>query len=135
VWGVDGKRYLDGHAGLFSVQIGHGRTELGEAAAKQAATLEFFPVWTYAHPNAIELAARIANLAPGDLNRVFFTTSGGEAVESAWKLARQYFKLRGEPLRTKAITRYLAYHGTTMGAPPSPASSLLKCPQRWDWAS
>ena len=116
VWDVDGKRYLDGLAGLFTVQIGHGRSELGEAAAKQAATLEFFPVWTYAHPNAIELAARLANLAPGDLNRVFFTTGGGEAVESAWKLARQYFKLCGQPLRTKAITRYLAYHGTTMGA-------------------
>ena len=95
VWDVDGKRYLDGLAGLFTVQIGHGRAELGEAAAQQAATLEFFPVWTYAHPNAIELAARLANLAPGDLNRVFFTTGGGEAVESAWKLARQYFKLRG----------------------------------------
>jgi adenosylmethionine-8-amino-7-oxononanoate aminotransferase len=116
VWDVDGKRYLDGLAGLFTVQIGHGRAELGEAAANQAATLEFFPVWTYAHPNAIELAARLANLAPGDLNRVFFTTGGGEAVESAWKLARQYFKLRGQPLRTKAITRYLSYHGTTMGA-------------------
>jgi len=113
---VDGKRYLDGLAGLFTVQVGHGRTELAEAAGKQGAELGFFPIWTYAHPNAIELAARIAALAPGDLNRVFFTTGGGEAVESAWKLARQYFKLIGQPLRTKAVSRYLAYHGTTMGA-------------------
>ena len=113
---VDGNTYLDGLAGLFTVQVGHGRSELAEAASRQGADLGFFPIWTYAHPNAIELASRIAALAPGDLNRVFFTTGGGEAVESAWKLARQYFKLIGQPQRTKAVTRYLAYHGTTMGA-------------------
>lgn len=116
IWDVNGNEYLDGLSGLFTVQIGHGRRELADAAGRQGAELGYFPIWTYAHPNAIELAARIAALAPGDLNRVFFTTGGGEAVESAWKLARQYFKLIGQPLRTKAITRYLAYHGTTMGA-------------------
>ncbi len=116
VWDQHGKRYLDGLAGLFTSQIGHGRTELAEAGAKQAETLAYFPLWTYAHPRAIELADRVAAYAPGDLNRVFFTTGGSEAVESAWKLARQYFRLRGEPLRTKVISRYIAYHGTSMGA-------------------
>ena len=76
----------------------------------------YFPLWTYAHPTAIELAARLAALAPGDLNRVFFTTGGGEAVESAWKLARQYFVAIGQPDRVKVISRQTAYHGTTLGA-------------------
>ena len=116
VWDQHGKRYLDGLAGLFTSQIGHGRTELAEAGAKQAETLAYFPLWTYAHPRAIELAERVASLAPGDLNRVFFTTGGSEAVESAWKLARQYFRITGQPQRTKVISRYIAYHGTSLGA-------------------
>jgi len=116
VWDQHGKRYLDGLAGLFTSQIGHGRTELAEAGSKQASTLAYFPLWTYAHPRAIELAERIAAYAPGDLNRVFFTAGGSEAVESAWKLARQYFRMTGEPQRTKVISRDIAYHGTTMGA-------------------
>jgi adenosylmethionine-8-amino-7-oxononanoate aminotransferase len=111
-----GKRYLDGLSGLFVSMIGHGRTELAEAASKQASELAYFPLWSYAHPSAVQLAARLASLAPGDLNRVFFTTSGSEAVESAWKLAKQYFKLRGEPGRYKVISRDIAYHGTSMGA-------------------
>jgi adenosylmethionine-8-amino-7-oxononanoate aminotransferase len=88
IWDSNGKRYLDGLAGLFVSQLGHGRTELAEAAAKQAQELAFMPLWSYAHPNAIELAERVANYAPGDLNRVFFTTGGGEAVETGWKLAK-----------------------------------------------
>ncbi len=116
VWDHRGKRYLDGLAGLFTVQAGHGRTELAQAASKQASELAYFPIWTYAHPTAIELAARLAQLAPGNLNRTFFTSGGSEAVESAWKLARQYFKAIGQPQRTKVIARDLAYHGTTMGA-------------------
>ena len=112
----NGKRYLDALAGLFVVQVGHGRTELAEAAARQAADLAYFPIWSYAHPRAIELAERIANYAPGDLNRVFFTVSGSEAVESAWKLAKQYFKLTGKPDKHKVISRQVAYHGTTHGA-------------------
>ena len=75
-----------------------------------------FPLWGYAHPNAIELSERLAALAPGDLNRVFFTTGGSEAVESAWKLARQYFQAIGQPGRYKVLSRQIAYHGTTMGA-------------------
>ena len=116
IWDSRGKRYLDGLAGLFVVQVGHGRQELAEAAAKQAGELAFFPLWTFAHPTAIELAERIASYTPGDLNRVFFTTGGGEAVETAWKAAKQYFKLTGKPTKTKVISRQIAYHGTTHGA-------------------
>ncbi|MBD0863835.1 aspartate aminotransferase family protein [Gordonia sp. zg691] len=111
-----GRSYLDGLAGLFVVQAGHGRTELAEAAARQAKELAFFPLWSYATPPAIELAERLAAYAPGDLNRVFFTTGGGEAVESAWKLAKQYFKLVGKPGKHKVISRAVAYHGTPQGA-------------------
>lgn len=116
IWDSNGKSYLDGLSGLFTVQVGHGREELAQAAAKQAAELAFFPLWSYAHPQAIELAERLASYAPGDLNRVFFTTGGGEAVESAWKLAKQYFKLTGKPTKTKVISRAVAYHGTPHGA-------------------
>jgi adenosylmethionine-8-amino-7-oxononanoate aminotransferase len=111
-----GRRYLDGLAGLFVVQVGHGRTELAEAAAKQAKDLAFFPIWSYAHPKAIELAERLTQSTPGDLNRVFFTTGGGEAVETAWKLAKQYWKLVGKPGKHKVISRAIAYHGTPQGA-------------------
>jgi adenosylmethionine-8-amino-7-oxononanoate aminotransferase len=116
IWDDAGRRYLDGLSGLFVVQAGHGRTELAEAAARQASQLAYFPLWSYAHPQAIQLAERLASLTPGDLNRVFFTTGGGEAVETAWKLAKQYFKLTGRPMKHKVISRAVAYHGTTQGA-------------------
>ena len=116
VYDEHGKRYLDGLSALFCVNAGHGRTELGEAAAAQIKDLGFYTNWSYAHPRAIELAERIAALAPGDLNRVFFTSGGSEAVESAWKLSRAYHKLRGDSTRTKIIARETAYHGTTFGA-------------------
>jgi adenosylmethionine-8-amino-7-oxononanoate aminotransferase len=112
----EGRRYLDGLGGLFTVQVGHGRAEIAAAGARQGEQLAYYPIWSAAHPTAIELAARLAALAPGDLNRVFFTSGGSEAVESAWKLARAYFKAVGQPQRTKVIARRLAYHGTTMGA-------------------
>ncbi len=137
----EGKRYLDALAGLFSVNLGYGfGEEIGQAALEQMRELPFYTNWTYAHPRAIELAAEIASLAPGDLNRVFFVSGGSEAVESAWKLARQYYQVRGgkrlpgelsgadgevrhdervasEPGRKyKAIARNVAYHGTTFGA-------------------
>lgn len=123
-----GKRYLDGLAGLFVVQAGHGRTELAEAAAKQAQELAFFPVWSYAHPKAVELAERLAQHAPGDLNKVFFTTGGGEAVETAWKLAKQYHKLTGNPTKYKVISRAVAYHGTPQGALSITGLPALKAP-------
>ncbi|HEV3281433.1 MAG TPA: aspartate aminotransferase family protein [Acidimicrobiales bacterium] len=118
VWVYDdnGRRYLDGLSGLFTSQVGYGRTELVEAAARQASQLAYFPIWSYAHPAAVELADRLADLTPGDCNRLFFTTGGSEAVESAWKLARQYFRITGQPERTKVISRNIAYHGATMGA-------------------
>jgi adenosylmethionine-8-amino-7-oxononanoate aminotransferase len=116
VYDQHGKRYLDGLAGLFVSQIGHGRTEVAEAAARQASELAYFPLWSYAHPQAVALADRLAALAPGDLNRVFFTTSGSEAVEAAWKLAKQYFRTVGEPTRYKVLSRSIAYHGTSLGA-------------------
>ncbi|MFY0408875.1 aspartate aminotransferase family protein [Solicola sp. PLA-1-18] len=128
VWDSHGKRYLDGLAGLFVVQVGHGRTELAEAAAKQAEQLAFFPLWSYAHPTAIELAERVASYAPGDLNRVFFTSGGGEAVESAWKLAKQYYKLTGRPGKHKVLSRQTAYHGTTHGALSITGIPAMKAP-------
>ncbi len=128
IWDSTGRRYLDGLAGLFVVQVGHGRVELAEAAYKQASELAYFPIWSYAHPKAIELADRLASLAPGDLDRVFFTSGGGEAVESAWKLAKQYFKLTGKPTKHKVITRSIAYHGTTHGALSLTGLPDLKAP-------
>ena len=139
---ANGKRYLDALAGLFSVNIGYSYgEEIGQAALEQMRELPFYTNWSYAHPRAIELAAEVASLAPGDLNRVFFVSGGSEAVESAWKLARQFYVARGEkrlravvaaepetrhdalaasshtlPRRTKAIARHVAYHGTTFGA-------------------
>ena len=116
VWDIQGKEYIDGLAGLFTVNAGHGRKRLADVAAKQAEQLAFFPIWSYAHPSAIELADRLAGYAPGDLNRVFFTTGGGEAVETAFKLAKYYWKLRGKPTKHKVLSRSIAYHGTTQGA-------------------
>jgi adenosylmethionine-8-amino-7-oxononanoate aminotransferase len=116
VYDEHGKRYLDGLSALFCVNIGHGRADIAQAGADQAKELGFFTNWSYAHPPAIELAARVASLAPGDLNRVFFTSGGSEAVESALKLARQFHALRGKGSKYKVIAREIAYHGTSMGA-------------------
>ena len=116
LWDDTGHRLLDGLAGLFVTQVGHGRTELAKAAYEQMTRLAYFPLWGYGHPAGVELATRLADLAPGDLNRVYFTSGGSEAVESAWKLARQYFAAIGQPTRYKVVSRNLAYHGTTLGA-------------------
>ena len=125
---VNGKRYLDALAGLFAVNIGYGfGEEMGEAAAAQMRELPFYTNWSYAHPRAIELAAEVASVAPGDLNRVFFVSGGSEAVESAWKLARQYYSARGER-RWKAVSRRIAYHGTTMGALSINGIAALRTP-------
>ncbi len=151
---ANGKRYLDALAGLFSVNLGYGYgEEIGQAALEQMRELPFYTNWTYAHPRAIELASEIAALAPGDLNRVFFVSGGSEAVESAWKLARQYYLARGEtrlrahvgreperdhdalvanlrtpPRRYKAITRQTAYHGTTLGALSLTGIAAIRAP-------
>ncbi len=125
---ANGKRYLDALAGLFAVQLGysHGE-EIGQAALEQMRELPFYTNWSYAHPRAIELAHELASLTPGDLNRVFFVSGGSEAVESAWKLARQYHMARGER-RWKVVARRLAYHGTTMGALSITGIAALRAP-------
>ena len=111
-----GRSYIDGLAGLFTTQVGHGRAELAEVAAKQMKELGFFPNWSFQHPRSLELAAKISEIAPGDLNSTFFVSSGSEAIETVIKIARQYHKVNGEPGRYKIISRDVAYHGTTMGA-------------------
>ena len=128
VWDAQGNRYLDALSALFCVNVGHGRAEIGEAMAAQAAELGFFTNWSYAHPRAIELAARVASYAPGDLNRVFFTSGGSEAVESALKLVRNYHRLRGEGQRHKVIAREIAYHGTSLGALSATGIPALRSP-------
>src|SRR5918997_582923 len=111
-----GRSYIDGLAGLFTTQVGHGRAELAEVASAQMKELGFFPNWSFQHPRSLELAHKIGEIAPGDLNSTFFVSSGSEAVETVIKLARQYHKTNGEPGRYKIISRDVAYHGTTMGA-------------------
>jgi adenosylmethionine-8-amino-7-oxononanoate aminotransferase len=128
VYDEHGKRYLDGLSALFCVNIGHGRADVVQAGADQAKELGFYTNWTFAHPRAIELAARVAELAPGDLNRVFFTSGGSEAVESAIKLSRQYHKVTGNPLKTKIIARDIAYHGTSLGALSATGITSLRTP-------
>jgi len=128
VYDAHGRRYLDGLSALFCVNIGHGRVDIAQAGADQARELGFFTNWSYAHPPAIELAARIAALAPGDLNRVFLTSGGSEAVETALKLARQYFKLTGRPNKHKLIAREIAYHGTSLGALSATGITALRQP-------
>ena len=144
---ANGKRYLDALAGLFSVNLGYGfGEEMGQAALEQMRELPFYTNWSYAHPRAIELAREVTALAPGDLNRAFFVSGGSEAVESAWKLARQYYLARGGkridadetrhdehvgaplPRKYKAIARQVAYHGTTMGALSINGISALRMP-------
>ncbi len=128
VYDEHGQRYLDGLSALFCVNIGHGRADIAQAGADQAKELGFFTNWSYAHPPVIELATRIASLAPGDLNRVFFTSGGSEAVESAIKLSRQYFKLRGKANKHKLIAREIAYHGTSLGALSATGITSLREP-------
>jgi adenosylmethionine-8-amino-7-oxononanoate aminotransferase len=116
VWDTEGVEYLDGLAGLFCTNLGHGRSDLTAVAAKQMDRLAFYPNWGFAHPSSLEAAAFIAGVAPGDLDRVFFVNSGSEAVESAMKFARCYHLANGEDTRYKVIARQWAYHGTTLGA-------------------
>jgi hypothetical protein len=117
VFDTKGNRYIDALSSLFCAQIGysHGE-EMAAAAARQLTTLAFNTNWGTAHPASIELAQRLAAEAPGDLNRVFFTSGGSESVEAAWKLVREYHLANGQPQRTKAIARDVAYHGVTLGA-------------------
>ena len=128
VWDEHGNRYLDGLSSLFCVNLGHGRADIAQAGAEQAQQLDYFSNWSYTHPPAVELAARIASLTPGDLNRVFFTSGGSESVESALKLARSYHKVTGNPNKTKVIAREIAYHGTSLGALSATGVTALRTP-------
>lgn len=112
----EGNRVLDGLAGLFCVNMGHGRHDIADAGAAQMHQLAYAHNWSAAHPKAIEAAELIASLAPDDLGTTFFVNSGSEAVESAIKFVRQYHRSQGNPQRTKFISRKMAYHGVTMGA-------------------
>lgn len=123
VFDADGKAYFDGISGLFVVNAGHGRTSIAAAAAKQMEKLSYFPLWSALHEPGVELASLLASHAPGDLNHVFYTNSGSEAVETALKLAKKFWKLRGFHEKTKFISRDVAYHGTTHGA-----SSITRVP-------
>ena len=117
VFDTDGKRYLDGLSSLFCCQLGYSfGEEMAAVAGEQLSTLAFNTNWATAHPPAIRLAEALAERAPGDLNRVFFTCGGSESVEAAWKIVRQHYLAKGEPQRTKAIAREIAYHGVTLGA-------------------
>ncbi len=116
VWDTDGVQYLDGLAGLFCTNLGHGRSDLTAAAMKQMDRLAFYPTWGTANPPAIQAASMIAERFPGDLDEIFFVSSGSEAVESALKFARYYHVSQGDTERYKVISRDWAYHGTTLGA-------------------
>jgi adenosylmethionine-8-amino-7-oxononanoate aminotransferase len=115
---AEGRRAIDGISGLFCTNLGHSYgAEIGAAAQKQMSELVFTPSWYVTHPSAAALAERLADLAsPLGLTRVFLTSGGGEANEAAWKLARQWHAANGQPQRRKAISRRLAYHGTSLGA-------------------
>jgi len=114
-WTDDGRQILDAVAGLWCVNAGHCRQEITDAVAKQAATMEFAPTFQMGHPLAFELAGRLAKLAPPGLDRVFFTNSGSESVDTALKIAIAYHRARGEASRTRLIGREKAYHGVGFG--------------------
>src|ERR671922_2170777 len=117
VFDTEGRRYLDGLSSLFCCQLGYSfGEEMASVASSQLSTLAFNTNWATAHPPAIQLAAALAERAPGDLNRVFFTNGGSESVEAAWKIVRQHYVAKGEMQRMKAIARDVAYHGVTLGA-------------------
>ena len=117
LWDTDGKQYIDGFAGLWNVNVGHGRHELAVAAAEQIDEVAFVPTFFgLASPPAIDLAAKLAELFPGDLNHIHFTSGGAESNETALKIARYYWYLKGKPDKIKIISRKMGYHGIAMGA-------------------
>lgn len=128
LWDDRGNRYFDALAGLFVVQIGHGRADIAKAMSDQAEQLAYIPSWSATNPATIEAATLITDLAPADLDRVFFVSSGSEAIEAAIKFARQYHAARGNPRRTKVISRIDAYHGTTLGALSATALPEIRDP-------
>jgi len=111
----DGRKVLDGHSGLWTSGLGHGRQEITQAVSEQVANLDFCPPFQFAHPKAFELATKIASLMPGDLNHVFFTNSGSESADTSLKMARAYWQLKGKKHKTRFIGRHKGYHGVNFG--------------------
>jgi 4-aminobutyrate--pyruvate transaminase len=117
LWDTDGKQYIDGFAGLWNVNIGHGRSELGRAMAEQVDEVAFVPTFFgLAAPRTIELAARLGDMFPGSINHFNFTSGGSESIETALKIARYYWYLQGQGEKIKILSRQMAYHGIAMGA-------------------
>ena len=114
-WNERGDRILDGAAGLFCVAAGHGRREIADAVGAQLRELDYVAPFTRGHPKQFELATRVAALTPGDLNRIFFTNSGSESVDTAMKIALAYHQARGQGGRTMFVSRERAYHGVNFG--------------------
>jgi beta-alanine--pyruvate transaminase len=114
-WTPDGRKILDGVAGLWCVNAGHGRKEITEAVSRQLATMEYAPPFQMGHPSGFELANRLVKLTPGDLDHVFFTNSGSESVDTALKIALAYHRVRGEAARQRLIGREKGYHGVGFG--------------------
>ena len=117
VWYTDskGRQVLDGHSGLWTSGLGHGRPEIAAAVAEQVANLDFAPPFQFGHPKAFDLANRVADLMPEDLNYVFFTNSGSESADTSLKMARAYWRLKGQPTKTRFIGRIKGYHGVNFG--------------------
>jgi len=114
---VTGKKVIDGMSSLWNVNVGHGREEIAQVAKEQMETLAFSSCFsTFSNEPAIRLAAKLASIAPGDLQAVFFTSGGSESNDTAFKLARHYWILKGQPNRQKIISRKFSYHGVAMGA-------------------
>ncbi|KZR60310.1 aspartate aminotransferase family protein [Pseudobacillus badius] len=114
---INGKKYIEGMASLWNVNVGYGRTELAEAAKEQLETLAFASSFaTFSNEPAIRLAAKVAEMTPGDLNAVFFTSGGSESNDTSYKLVRHYWKIKGQPNKTKIISRERAYHGVAVGS-------------------
>jgi len=114
-WDDNGRQVLDAAAGLWCVNAGHGRTRIVQAIQQQAAELDFAPPFQMSHPKAFELADRLAKIAPAGMNKVFFTNSGSESVDTALKMALAYHRVRGEASRTRLIGRERGYHGVNFG--------------------
>ena len=117
VWYTDdkGRKVLDGHSGLWTSGLGHGRKEISAAVSQQINTLDFAPPFQFGHPPAFELADRIKGLMPEDLDYVFFTNSGSESADTSLKMARAYWRLMGQPTKTRFVGRMKGYHGVNFG--------------------
>ena len=126
LWDVRGRAYLDGLSGLFVVNAGHGRREIGEVMAEQAGRVAYTAASTFSNDQAVRLASKLSDITPGDLSRVFLVSGGSEAVETAIKIARQAQAMRGFPRRYKIIARRGSYHGMTHGAMSLTASRVEK---------